>query len=320
MTTVLLPDLGDDLVHVLNELEKLLLTYAIWESEGDVEVGELPAPLEGRVALEALQRVSSMIAVTQGRRAPVVGRGGRLLAADGRYELVPLRLVDVAQADVDTLAAAARVLGDPDAGDVVREGLEEGRADMSGAGLVLRAAQLAALLGLAATDDSKLLCGRLAAAGPADDVVLTAGQQDAYQRTVTRLNAMWALGDPAERYHYGDRGAAAHGRERTEPDMSALPAGTHLAYRRRVPNMVHVMATRPDGSHAWQFTIADESDGSFGESLAVKVTWEAYAAFTQIPDFFAALASRRPMFLDEVEMILKTLGAVKEIPKGGRAR
>jgi hypothetical protein len=52
------------------------------------------------------------------------------------------------------------------------------------------------------TDDTAMLRDRLAAAGPADDVVLTRVEQDAYRRTVDRLNAMWALSDPLARFIY----------------------------------------------------------------------------------------------------------------------
>ncbi|MFI7455440.1 hypothetical protein ACIBQX_48835 [Nonomuraea sp. NPDC049714] len=206
LRTVLLPDLDIDLTHAMTELEELLLTYGGWEEDGGVEAGELPAPLAAGAALNALRRVWDAIAPTQGERATKAGRTGRLLASDGRYEFVPLRLVDVEAADVDILAAAARVLGDPSASDAVREGLEEGRASMPAGELVMRAAQLAGLLDLADTDDTELLRERLAAAGPADDVVLTETEEQAYRRTVDRVNGMWTLGDPVERFRYdGDR-------------------------------------------------------------------------------------------------------------------
>ncbi|MEU5869793.1 hypothetical protein ABZ815_52135 [Nonomuraea sp. NPDC047529] len=203
--SVLLPDLDLELIHALNELEELLLTYSSYEYTGEVEPGELPAPLAGRVALEALQRLGEAIAPTQGERAVKAGTAGRLLAGNGSYELVPLRLVEVDQTDVDTLAAAARVLGDPHAGQAVRDGLEDGRASLPAGELVKRAAQLAGLLDLADTDDTTMLRERLAAATPADDVVLTGAEEDAYRRTVDRLNAMWALGDPLARFIYDGR-------------------------------------------------------------------------------------------------------------------
>ncbi|MEV4016838.1 hypothetical protein AB0J35_40725 [Nonomuraea angiospora] len=101
-----------------------MLTYAVWENTGQVEPGELPAPLAGGAALKALRRLAAVLAPTQGERAIKVGTTGRLLAPHGRYEFAPLRLVDVDQADVQVLAAAARVLGDPHAHELVRDGLE----------------------------------------------------------------------------------------------------------------------------------------------------------------------------------------------------
>lgn len=114
-----------------------------------------------------------------------------------------MRLVDVDPADVATLSATARALGDPHAGDAVREALEHGHADLpTGQQLVMRAAQLAGLLDLADTLDTALLRERLAAAGPADDVVFTPAEEDAYRRTIERFVALWALGDPLERFRY----------------------------------------------------------------------------------------------------------------------
>ncbi|MFC4117936.1 helix-turn-helix domain-containing protein [Nonomuraea zeae] len=111
----------------MNELEELLLTYSSYEYTGDVEPGELPAPLAGRVALEAMQRLWEAIAPTQGDHVVKAGTTGRLLASDGRYEFVPLCLVEFEATDVDILAAAARVLGDPHARQAVRDGLEDGQ-------------------------------------------------------------------------------------------------------------------------------------------------------------------------------------------------
>ncbi|MEV6154722.1 hypothetical protein AB0L53_30720 [Nonomuraea sp. NPDC052129] len=68
-----------------------------------------------------------MIVHAAGESDPEAGTTGRLLAPHGRYEFAPLRLVDVDQADVQVLAAAARGLGDPHAHELVRDGLEQGR-------------------------------------------------------------------------------------------------------------------------------------------------------------------------------------------------
>ncbi|MEV4383814.1 hypothetical protein [Streptosporangium sp. NPDC049644] len=59
----------------MEEAEELLITFSLWENDGDVAPGE-------------------------------AGRTGRLLAPDGRYEYMPLRLALVEAADVEQLAAA----------------------------------------------------------------------------------------------------------------------------------------------------------------------------------------------------------------------
>jgi len=101
----LVPDLDDEMVFVLAQVEEVLLTLSAWESDPDAPA-ELPAPLAGRRALEALNRVQALIAPTQTR----IDRNGgeilvtvgpdRLLGPDGRYEHRPLRLVALDQADL----------------------------------------------------------------------------------------------------------------------------------------------------------------------------------------------------------------------------
>jgi hypothetical protein len=207
--TILLPDLDNDLTAALTHVEELFLTFAAWEEE-DPELA-LPAPLAGDVALEAVRRLWGQVAPSQGRRAVEAGLTGRQLAPDGRYEHVPLRAVDVEQADVEILAAAARALGDPRAVDAVRDAAEQVAAAFSspmsgpyrtGAELVARVAQLAGVLDLADTEQARLLRERLAAADPAVDMVFTRAEEAAYQATAGRINAMWALGDPIERFRY----------------------------------------------------------------------------------------------------------------------
>jgi hypothetical protein len=185
---VLVPDLGEDLVRVMGELEELLLTLRAAEEGGAV----LPGVLAGGAALAALRRLCRAVAPTQGKRAVAARLAGRLYAPGGRVEHVPLRLVDVDPLDVATLSAAAAVLG-TGAGraGAVREALEAGRSDLSSAEFVAAAACVSGLLDLADTAESILLRERLAAAGPGADVVLTPAQEEAYQATADRLNAMW---------------------------------------------------------------------------------------------------------------------------------
>ncbi|WP_239127790.1 hypothetical protein [Planobispora siamensis] len=82
----MVPDLGNELPAVMVELEELLLTYAAWESAGEVDPGELPAPIAGGAALAALaalRRIWHAVAPLRGgRRHP--GRLHRPPAGPGR--------------------------------------------------------------------------------------------------------------------------------------------------------------------------------------------------------------------------------------------
>ena len=73
------PDLGDELLLVIDRLEALLGSMAIWEMEDDVG---LPAPFAGGKALAALQTVADVVRPTQGRDEPQLV-SGRLPVAAG---------------------------------------------------------------------------------------------------------------------------------------------------------------------------------------------------------------------------------------------
>lgn len=199
----LIPDLDDELTVALERIEELLIPFGLWEDDDDPDDPvELPAPLADRVALAAVHRIQAAVYPTQGERA--AARTGRLLGPDGVYEHVPLRLVDVDQADVDTLSAAARILGNPRHSQDIDDGLDAGagRTDLTREELVVTVARVAGLLDLAATPDTDLLTALIAGAGPDDDLVLDPAGEAAYQRTVDRLHAMWADSDPISRWTY----------------------------------------------------------------------------------------------------------------------
>jgi len=206
VTARLVPDLDDQLTAALAHVEELLLEVVAWEEE-DPDT-RWPAPLAGQAALGAVRRIWDAVAPTQGERAAAAGLTGRLLAPDGRYEHMPLRLVDVDPADVGALTAAAAVFGDPHAPGHVRQALEHGadiayRADDDEActRLVMTAAQLAGVLDLAPDRDSEVLAA-LVDVGPDQDVILSPDGEAAYQRYATRANRMWSLSDPLARYLY----------------------------------------------------------------------------------------------------------------------
>lgn len=102
-----------------------------------------------------------------------------------------------------------------------------------------------------------------------------------------------------------------------------LPEGTHLSYivwhetwyadASRIPgDHPHLMvsAAADEGGCAWEFQI-DGYDLS-GPVTRVKMFMDSYAAFAQMPEFFAALEAQRPVTLDGVRAILHSLGAVDE--------
>ena len=218
---VLLPDLDDELTAAIEHVEELLLEARAWQEEAPGE--EWPAPLAGGAALDALRRIWRAVAPGQGLRAAEAGLTGRLLApspivalpgsTQGRpgslYEHAPLRLADVDVADVATLAAAARVFGDPHAPWFVKEAIgnaattvyRDGGAEAR-ARLVMTAARIAGLLDLAPDADTELLTAIIGAAGPGADVVLDHEGEAAYERYARRANAMWALSDPLSMYLY----------------------------------------------------------------------------------------------------------------------
>lgn len=206
--TVLVVDLDGDLLTPLRAAEEILLTLGAWEDDdpaADTEPLRLPAPLAGRVALAAVRRLLTALAPTQSQPP----HEGRLIGPDGRYEHAPLTVISVPAADIDLLSATAAALGhpglDPDIADLVNDhagelGRDNGRADRTELASLL--ARLAGLLGLACTDDIRLLADRLGASPPGADCVLNDAEEAAYVRTADRMNHMWAHGSVIDRYLY----------------------------------------------------------------------------------------------------------------------
>lgn len=205
---VLLPDLDDEITHVLTAIEETLLAIGGYEDECAAEGANpgLAAPLAAGTALQAVRRLWDVLAPSQGDRARKASLG-RVYAPDGRYEHLPLRLADVDAGDVlvlaDTAKAFAETTGPADPhGGVAEIVADFGREQLGGEDLVMRTAQLAGVLDLQADDDSRALGEALTAAGPGADVVLTPELEQAYGRFVDRFNAMWALSTPLNRWQY----------------------------------------------------------------------------------------------------------------------
>lgn len=210
----LIPDLDDELCHALVQVEELLLTLSAWEDDPD-DLPELPAPLAGRVALEALNRVQDAIGPTQTRTGRPAPDGGRLLGPDGRYEHRPLRLVALDPDDLRVLGEAAAQLGrtlatNPhgELAEAIAAGAEAAASTFGPASepveLVETLARALGVLDLAATDtagDTQVLA-ELVTEAAGDDVVLSPTSEAAYQRLADRLNTMWADRDGLDRFLY----------------------------------------------------------------------------------------------------------------------
>ena len=208
---VVLPDLDGDLTGAMQLLEELLLTLSGWEAD-DADL-QLAAPLAGGIALAAVRRLwRDVVAAerTEGRGrllAPAGALQSSLSAPGGHYEHMPLRLAELPAGDVAVLAAAVRALGAPGAGDDIAEvlsvvGAAGNQPQADAVVVVARLAQLVGLLDLAWTEDAELLAPRLAETAAGRDVVLEPAEEAAYQRTADRLNGMWSLGSPVERFLY----------------------------------------------------------------------------------------------------------------------
>lgn len=192
------PDLGDELLHALGQVEELLLTLAVWEEEDNVG---LPEPFAHRSALAALEAVDDAVRPTQSRdeQAPVPGR---LLGPDGRYEHLPLRFVRILAEHLGTLDHAAQVLADPRAHDELSDALDQHAEANS-----VRPAELAgwlsravSVLGLPWDDDVRALWGAVVAHPSTADIVLSDAEEQAYGRVAGRINALWSYGSGIDRF------------------------------------------------------------------------------------------------------------------------
>ena len=108
--------------------------------------------------------------------------------------------------------------------------------------------------------------------------------------------------------------------------MNTLPEDTHLAYTvsheawyASTPGIVSGpeigIAASGEGSGggvAWEFAVEEVDLGSHGKVIRLRIFDDAFAAYSQIPEFFAALDSEKIGSLDEVRDLLDRLGAVDE--------
>ena len=190
---VVVPDTGGELAFVLGRLEEVLLALQPFEAE------DAPAPADlGREALVAVEGL--VMAVLEAERLPAV----ELVAPDGEFRLVPLRLVQLGEQQLvvaaTALAAVGRALlpgGDAWVAEVLSDMRRDGE-DVSE--LVASAARGHGLLDLAEDDDTRLLAGLLA--GREGLLVLDVTAYGAYRRVTERALAVFHLNDPLARFVY----------------------------------------------------------------------------------------------------------------------
>ena len=105
--------------------------------------------------------------------------------------------------------------------------------------------------------------------------------------------------------------------------LTALPGDTHLAYCDRREAWYARPGERPEinisasakgsgGGVAWEFGVAEYELGAGRPSIRLRMFDDAFAAFGQIPGFFAALTEREVASLDDVIELLRDMGAADE--------
>ncbi len=209
---VAVPDTDQELTQVLGRLEEVLLALVA------VDADDEPAPAGlGTDALDAVQDIRG--AVLAAERGPTA----QLYASDGTFELIPVRFVELDEAQLAAVGEAVAALGlvllpggDEFAHDVLSGFAERGAAhlclcdfphgaphlstDHQAAELVASFARAHGLVDLAPDADTWTLAGRLA--GEASRVVLGIEEEAAYKRLTDRALAMFYLNDPLARFLY----------------------------------------------------------------------------------------------------------------------
>jgi Family of unknown function (DUF6225) len=222
---LLVPDLdGGEGYPDIDALEEVLLTLRGWESDAlgeDQEPMELPPPVADGAALQALQRVAVALPPPQGERAEKAGYTGRLLSpATGRgmdvaaargtiIERSPIRVVRVDAADAAVLGRLADALAETTDDDIASaadqvlgaRGIETDEPTRHIARIARRLAELFKVE-QSLTEDQRALVDLIEAAPPADDLVLSADQHEAYRTLALALNKILTGGDPLARWAF----------------------------------------------------------------------------------------------------------------------
>lgn len=105
--------------------------------------------------------------------------------------------------------------------------------------------------------------------------------------------------------------------ETTTPAKNSLPEDcffayvvSHEAWYASVVKgrQIWIQAASREGGVAWEFAVEEEDLGG-QPHVRVEIFDDAFAAFAQIPEFFAALAERKPDDLLKVADLLDEVGA-----------
>jgi len=185
------PDLGDELLLVIDRLEALLGSMAIWEMEDDVG---LPAPFAGGKALAALQTVAEVVRPTQGRDEPQLV-SGRLPRRGWTGRRLRLRFVPIPDAPLATLEHAVQILAVQRVYHDLNAAVEQYTAVIGELPLALVSglSRTVSLLTLPWDDDVGKLWGSAKAHPDKCDTELSRSEQQAYDRVVRRIDDLWSF-------------------------------------------------------------------------------------------------------------------------------
>jgi hypothetical protein len=184
------PDLDDELLRVIEQLEALLASLAVWEAED--EVG-LPAPFADHRVLSALEAVADVVRPTQGRGGPQIV-SGRLPRDGWSGRRLPLRFVPIAGGPLGTLGHAVEVLSVHRAYRNLHAAVEQyaavaGEPPMA---LVSSLTRTVSVLTMPWDDDVRKLWESATAHPTKCDTELSRSEQQAYDRVVGRIDHIWS--------------------------------------------------------------------------------------------------------------------------------
>jgi hypothetical protein len=184
------PDLGDELLIVIERLEALFGSMAVWQVEDGVA---LPVPFADGKALGALQTVAAVVRPTQKRDEPQLV-SGRLPRHGWPGRRLPLHFVPIPDAPLATLEHAAQILAVQRAYDHLNAAVEQytaavGEPPLALVGCLSRAV---CLLTLPWDDDVKKLWQSATAHPNKCDTELSRSEQQAYDRVVRRIDELWS--------------------------------------------------------------------------------------------------------------------------------